>query len=340
MKKFLSKPVGPSNDSMPEVDVILPFHKVDDFLFHAVESVFASRGVRISLLLVDDRPMVDQSFESEIIVKFSNHNFIILRTDKRGYANAVNFGLRSGKSEFVALMNSDDLVSTDRMINQIDKLTESQADICLGKIIKFSWWKKKIPSLSGTIDMNNYEFPFLLLGAYGADATILGKKSVLSNLIYPIDKRSADWVMALDSYSKLRIVGCNRALYYYRSHRQQATRDLSYKNSLFEEVYPRWKALNSELGLPELDYECARILAFPSEITKGTKIEIDKLRGWAEEFIKLFKSSESRQQATLLIDRRLLFYKFSQRELIWLPRTLIGVLRDFILIFIAGVRPR
>ena len=108
----------------PDVDVILPFNKLDDYLLPAIKSVFASLGVQVRLILVDDR--LDSS---DSIPDLPGQNIVILRTAERGYGNAISVGLREVSSEFFALMNADDLVHPNRLNHQIRDLVKTNSEL-------------------------------------------------------------------------------------------------------------------------------------------------------------------------------------------------------------------
>ena len=117
----------------PEVEILLPFNKIDEYFLSAVESVLASEDVRTRILLLDDR--VDTSDD---VPKLPIGTCTILRTTRRGYGNALSEGLRHLSCEFFALMNADDVIHPRKLITQILDLESSSADLSVGKIVKFS----------------------------------------------------------------------------------------------------------------------------------------------------------------------------------------------------------
>ena len=147
------------------VDVILPFHQENDFLYEAIDTIVKSTQVNVRLILIDSRPRNEQGQRIEIPEEL---NFIHLKTGlKRLYPNAINLGLKNLKSEFFALMNSDDLVHPERLYRQIMQLKEDKADICICRIQKFTGKNSRnvIPPLAGNIRYNSFNYVNLFIGA-------------------------------------------------------------------------------------------------------------------------------------------------------------------------------
>jgi cellulose synthase/poly-beta-1,6-N-acetylglucosamine synthase-like glycosyltransferase len=140
------------------VDVLLPFHQENDFLYEAVDTIAKSTQVSVRLILIDSRPRKQQG---QRIRMPSELNFIHVDAgEERLYPNAINIGLKNLKSEFFALMNSDDLVHPERFYRQIRQLQEEKADICVCKIRKFTgkYSRNAIAPLAGNIRYNSFNY--------------------------------------------------------------------------------------------------------------------------------------------------------------------------------------
>ena len=214
-----------------DVEVILPFHQEDKFLYEAIESVSKSAHVNVKLILVDSRPKNQQGQKIKVPTEV---NFIHINAgQKRLYPNAINQGLKNLKSEFFALMNSDDLVHPERFYRQIRQLKEDKADICVCKIKKFrgKYSRITISPLAGTIRYRTFNYINLFIGAYGADATLLGRSDVVKKhqLKFPLVEH-ADWFFALENYKDLKVSVLNFSGYFYRMHGNQVTRSKKYTN--------------------------------------------------------------------------------------------------------------
>ena len=263
----------------PDVDVILPFNKLEDYLVPAIKSVFASVGVHVRLILVDDRPDT-----SESIPDMSGQNVVILRTFERGYGNAISLGLREVSSEFFALMNADDLVHPNRLNRQIRDLINTNSELSVGRVIKFKNSGIVVCQKLGNLRSRSYSSDALLLGAYGADATWCGRTSVIKGWSFSV-KPATDWITALNYFEHTQITYSSSAIYFYRQHASQVTKSKSYSHNAFQDVYPSWAALCQRLKLPVLDEATSVLVAAPWAISaKPSKEKIIASKNWLYNF--------------------------------------------------------
>ena len=281
----------------PFVDVILPFNKLDDYLLPAVKSVFASVGVQVRLILVDDR--LDSSGS---IPALPSQNIVILRTAERGYGNAISVGLREVNSEYFALMNADDLVHPNRLNRQIRDLVKTNSELSVGRVIKFNNSGIVVSQKLGNLRYRTYSSDVLLLGAYGADATWCGKTSAIKTWTFSV-KPSTDWITALNYFEDTQIVYSSSAIYFYRQHASQVTKSRSYSRNSFQDVYPSWAALCQRLNMPVLDYATSVLVAAPWAINaKPSNENVTASMNWLNSF-EIF----THHRYSNLVNRRMLF---------------------------------
>lgn len=324
--------------SLPVVDVILPFHRCDSLLKAAIDSVLKSINVEIFLILIDDRPTSASDSTCGLKSMLTHTNHIIVRNKIHGYGRSLNLGLRECSSDFVALMNSDDLVSPQRFHRQISRLqrTDSHAVIC--KIQKF-YKNFNIPSLSGVPDLRFYDPALLLLGAYGADATLLGKRDFMQTVKFFETSGTCDWITALMEYPNIKVTGLNEKLYFYRNHTRQITQNTHYLNNSFGDVYPHWKNYNMTLGLPALNIETAMAISFPSGVYKEQLVDFPQLKNWIICYLKLF-TGKSRRDVKKLIFRRLVALSVTRKKWNWHLYTVLVMSIEYLRLKILGVYPK
>lgn len=323
---------------LPQVEVILPFHRCDLFLRQAIESVSNSLNVKISLLLVDDRLSEEINVQSELESVLENVNYRIIRNHNHGYGRSLNLGLQEVRAEFVALMNSDDLISPHKFHRQITKLQETNSDIIICRLQKF-FNGSFIPALAGIPDLGLYSSKLLLLGAYGADATLLGRWEIMNEFRFDESSKTCDWITAFTEFPKLEIVGLNEALYFYRSHENQLTQNVEYAGNSFTGVYPYWRKFNDSLGLPALNEETAMVIAFPSAMSRGHTVDWVQLGVWIESYLKLFNGREH-LEASNIIKRRLVAARFVNRRVSRHLKTTIQMGVEFLSLKFLGAQPK
>jgi hypothetical protein len=292
------------------VDLLIPFHKVDNFLWKAVESACNSRGVNLHIILLDDREQ-SKDKDQQILEKIYRHldskeiDFTVHRTLSRGYANALNESKLLVKGNFVAILNSDDLISKNRLLIQTNEL-QNGFDVCICRLKKFSSFLP-LPALLGALRFD-YCTELLLIGAYGADATfVTTKKLWQTDFVYRTDIPMADWEMALRCYSKYRVSLIPETLYGYRMHRQQVSRTTSETHELPSEFFQSWVLLSQSFGLPVLDRDQVSILATPWNAPRDfSDIRKKQILEWLVKFQTLLDSKSLKSD---FVDRRLVLLR-------------------------------
>ena len=292
-----------------QVDVILPFHRIDQLLFQALDSIDKSKKIQPHIILIDDRKNKEASPQLKSKLKLLSRSHITyLENFNHGYGNAINLGLTKVKNPWVALMNSDDLISENRFYEQIlaIELTNSDGAIC--KLTKFKTFRCiHVPSILGKISTKNYNSSYLLIGAYGADATLVLKAEKFLNLKFSDAELCADWITAFSVYPKLRLVGVSTAEYFYRIHTSQSSNlKVTSNNTLMKKIFTSWSELNASLGLPSVGFNEFVFIAAPWLRTKESNPSRDKFITWFEEYLQLNRESRDLKSLQQVQKRRLL----------------------------------
>jgi hypothetical protein len=274
-----------------DLEVLLPFHRVDSYFIEAIESLNRSKGVSFRLILIDDR--IDRKINVSPILK-STKNVVLVETEGGiGYGKSLELGTNEASADVLALFNSDDLICEDRFYKQIKSL--ENADISITKIQRILQNGQKSMSKSGAIQISQYSPIYLLFGSYGADATWCMKREWWTKNAFFDNKECLDWRIALSSFSHSKISFIPEPLYYYRKHSMQSSSESNHDNLNMNNVYIAWKNLSSNLGIPNsnkfifdffatpwLNYNnevCKDIFQWANiirEITRGTDKEIEK----------------------------------------------------------------
>jgi len=217
------------------VDIVMPFHRNDRFLVEAVSSIMSSNGVRIRLILIDDRK--DDSSD----LTFNADKFEIVKSHGVGYSRALRLGLEMVKSEYFALLDSDDLSHKDRLARELDLMHRENLDIVacsMKKIGKSSVSKITQPLIFRDIGILRESN---LLGSINSNSTWMCKTDLLNEQNFLSSKFiSLDWATTLQLNPKTKVGFIDSRLYSYRQHESQMTKNIQYKNQAFFEIYPLW----------------------------------------------------------------------------------------------------
>ncbi len=259
---------------LESIDVVLPFHRDDNFLLQAVRSVTDQIGCKVNLILVDDRKdNAKLQFEVPKSTK-------IIKTNGVGYCAALKSGLDECQSKFVAFQDSDDVSSPNRLSMQLKKIIEEELDLVFCEMEAINKHGQKSRIARPTPLSANSAIEALLVGSYGADSTWLLKNEKLSGF-FQFSYQSLDWATALINFPVMKIGSVEEALYLYRRHPKQMTSSSDYFLKAFDEIYPLWSNVNSHLALPRLSKEDAATIAFPPSGRKWNS----EVQSWSIAFL-------------------------------------------------------
>ena len=114
---------------MPPVSVVMPVHRVDEFIETAVKSVLADLSPEDELLIVLNGSAL-ASFPQLAVAKSLGSNVRLLASEQAGIVPALNLGVTSAKHEFIARMDGDDVSLPGRFRIQA-KFLASNPDIAV-----------------------------------------------------------------------------------------------------------------------------------------------------------------------------------------------------------------
>jgi hypothetical protein len=285
------------------IAVVIPFRGELIHLAQAVNSVRESSFKDFRILVFDDN---DQPHGVLDFLQVDEY----FPTGGIGLPAVIEFSKNLIAEDFVAILAGDDIMSATRLQVQLDSIRKVDAEICLSRMQKFSVSHQKIEMLSGSPEIETFTKAWLLLGAYGADGTILmtndfyKKKYVLD----PIDSYS-DWSLALTSYPN-QIAYVPEELVSYRQHEGQTTRN-NRNDFLQSGVYPAWQNTFNELFGSSPTQDVLLILGAPWFRCAISPRSILKSRIYAAQILASFHNEiytkVDQESVELLILRRYLF---------------------------------
>jgi glycosyltransferase involved in cell wall biosynthesis len=264
----------------PSVDVIIPFHRVDEFLNQAIDSAQSSKGVRVQVIAINDS---GQSVDKARLGLRETDTLI--KSKSKGYLGALSTGFEACQSEYIAFLDSDDLQDSDRLFRQISSMEKENSDISSCSIQKFNGTSKSnfIKPMLGSLPTFTDERFKLSLGAYGADSTLvirstLVKENTKSHKDFPYQLADYGWMLLL-LIQGAKYVHVDKVNYYYRLHKNQISRSAGL-HAEWKIVYPVWLSFLERLELKTegLTEELALLIAFPSSMSRIKKSEVHVLR--------------------------------------------------------------
>jgi glycosyltransferase involved in cell wall biosynthesis len=264
-----------------KLDIILPFHQVNRHLMDAILSLLESSHSEFNLFMIDDR--IDTSKDDSHLDQIIDSRVKFLRNSNHGYGNAINLGIANTNSDFVALMNSDDVTHPNRFAAQIEIAVREKADVVSTKMLKFRAGRK-IPQRAGLFHSLQFNNMQLFFGSYSANASCLFRRSWLTSVSPFLNCDMSDYVFALRNYANTKVVHIDKEYYFYRQHPEQQTR---IERKVPYELYSLWNENSLKLGLPTLSDSLINLLAIPSLNTKvSTDVSLE-LKEWLVGFKQL-----------------------------------------------------
>lgn len=328
-----------SHSRIHSIDVLLPFHEVNDYLFQAIESILRSKNVQVHLLLIDDR--IDKSVQ--LILR--DNQTLISTPGGIGYYGALNLSKDYLRSDYVALANSDDLVHPSRFSLQVESIMKHSSDISICRIEKFHNFIVS-PSKLGTLPRDLPVSVSNLFGSYGANATWCLTSEYFRKSINFENVNMGDWLLGIRLGLKPKYSVVQKKLYFYRQHRRQTTEIHNYHARGLKKIYQPWAELNVQLGFEPLFPSTFDkfILPFTNNVTLK-KSEIAEFLNWANRVLIYHPSARhlilprviytmtfvkksdggNLQLALFLLKNFIAFIKYSASLL---PRTNINLLRE------------
>jgi len=121
---------------VPRVSVIVPVYDVEPFVADCLLSVQAQTMADLEVVIVDDGSR-DRS--ADIAGEFveTDRRFRMIRQANGGLGHARNVGVQHARGDFVAFLDSDDLLPPDAYARMLAALDRTGSDFATGDILRF-----------------------------------------------------------------------------------------------------------------------------------------------------------------------------------------------------------
>jgi CDP-glycerol glycerophosphotransferase len=121
---------------MPSLSVVVPIYNVSDYLVACLESLRSQTLDDLEVVLVDDGS-TDGSGEMADEFAAGKPHWQVLHVENGGLGRARNIGMDHSTAEFVAFVDSDDLVPRDAYELMLHAVSESGSDMVVGGVLRF-----------------------------------------------------------------------------------------------------------------------------------------------------------------------------------------------------------
>ncbi|MCW5207043.1 glycosyltransferase family 2 protein, partial [Desulfobulbus sp. F5] len=98
--------------SSPLISVIIPAYNHERFIGPAIESVLQQTWKHLELIVIDDG---SKDSTGKVAQSYTDPRFSYYHQENQDAYNTINRGLSLAKGEYIAILNSDDIYTTDRL---------------------------------------------------------------------------------------------------------------------------------------------------------------------------------------------------------------------------------
>lgn len=209
-------------DTFPLISVILPIYNVEDFLPQCLDSVINQTYQNLEIILVNDGstdscPQICEEYAKK------DSRIKVIHKKNGGLSEARNVGFENSSGDFIAYVDSDDLLSVHFCKSLFDRLHEFKADVAECGYIRFfdvSELKENQNEDEESIEIFDSETSLLRLMLGPLNSMVWNKlyrREVVENHRFPVGKINEDeyWTYKILGNAK-RTVKFYDVLYFYR----------------------------------------------------------------------------------------------------------------------------
>ncbi|GAA5180460.1 hypothetical protein GCM10025771_25010 [Niveibacterium umoris] len=215
---------------MPRVSIVVPAYNAGPFLEKTLKSVLASSYDDYEIVVVDDGSTDDTA----AIAAAMGPKVRLIRQENQGMSKSRNNAVASGDSEFIALLDSDDIWHPDKLRLQVAMMDESP-EVGLS-YTEFTVWDGADatatfePTVSSERDtaLSGWIYPKMLLTNFVLPSSALFRRT-LWNALGPFvceDHQTDDWEYFVRASRQFPFAKLKSRLVLYRQHPTSLSRAL------------------------------------------------------------------------------------------------------------------
>lgn len=212
------------------VSIIIPVYKVERYLRDCVDSIINQTYQNMEIILVNDGSP-DRC--GEICDEYAENDdrVLVIHKSNGGLSDARNHGLAQAHGEYIAFVDSDDLVEQDG-ISKLVRLSDTyDADIVIGGVEKFEdktqaiiWTTEDKNNINKVTELSREDAikDFFVNGC--ASWARLYKSHIHKDIKFPVGEINEDEAVVLDLLEKSSVVvKTTEVIYKYRFRKQSIT---------------------------------------------------------------------------------------------------------------------
>ena len=218
------------------ISVIVPIYNVEDYLSKCLESIIEQTFQNLELILVNDGS-TDASVEIAKKMIEGLNNARLFEQNNAGLSAARNTGLKYATGEYVAFVDSDDIIDVTMFEKLYNKAIETNSDIVVCDML-YVYKDRKEFSSGG--DFNSFSISDRpdLLGINNSACNKLYRRTLFSDVQFPVGLWYEDLAtIPILFFRANKVTKVNEALYYYHQ------RSTSIAHSLKPKIFDVYEAI-------------------------------------------------------------------------------------------------
>lgn len=235
-----------------KISIVMPVYNVEEYLRETLDSVVSQTIKDVEILLIDDGSTDNsKSIIEEYSSKYENIKGVF--QDNGGPSKARNRGIELASGEFIAFMDSDDLIPKDSLEVRYNLAKDNDADIVICGTYKYDgvkyWPMVKHFLGEGFKDIRkDYELLWTL-----GPCNKLFKTSLIKDLRFPENiKYAEDQCFVMSAYLRAKKIYSSKYIAYYYRMRNNPTESLTQQihtasANVIKQVCASWNRTNGEI---------------------------------------------------------------------------------------------
>lgn len=268
--------------SIPKVTVFIPVYNRASYVGAAIESVLSQSFTDFELLLIDDGSSDDSA---AVIRRHDDPRIRLVCNDgNRGIPFTRNRGLELARGEYIAFLDSDDIMAPRRLARQVAFL-DRRRDIATvgGWVTKFNAAGRPIRHLVKPLDPDQLR-PWLLFRCCHANSSMMGRTAAMREFGYREDFGvSEDYDLWVRMSAKYRSANLPHVLTLMREHDERTTnkRAEHVQAAKLKIAERQLTALGHSYKTADLQRHC-RLTRMRRDDWRSDPAFLDWARGWLE----------------------------------------------------------
>lgn len=208
---------------MPAVSIVIPAYNAAAYLRATIDSVLASSFLDFEVVIVDDG---STDSTSDVARSITDPRVRVISQANKGMSASRNIAISSGNSEFIALLDADDVWHPNKLALQVEKLRQApEYGICYSE---FKVWHGEVdekffaPINNSDIskDLSGWIYPKMILTNFVLPSTLIFRRTVW-DMLGPFlcdNQQTDDWEYLVRASRQFEFVKIAAALVLYRQH--------------------------------------------------------------------------------------------------------------------------